>query len=188
MLRLCGHSKNSQYHKAPVNGLNKEGKPVSALTREAVRNKSAKEGVYYVDRKSGEIHEEVVFGRGFMEFFYENGFGRFLTSTFFVRRWLSVLYGWYNDSRLSRRKIQGFIEKLSIPLDEVVGKPEDHTSFNDFFARRLKPEARPYDDNPKVLISPTCFLLPLISKRATERIMFSLFSGELSGLYMFTGG
>lgn len=129
-----------------------EKKP--AISRDLARSKSAREGVFYIDRKTNEVCEELVFGRGFMEFFYENSLGRLLTKIFFIRRPFSAIYGIYNDSRLSKRKIKGFISSLSIPLDEVIGKPENHKSFNDFFARRLKPEFRPFPQDPKALVSP----------------------------------
>jgi phosphatidylserine decarboxylase len=144
---------------------------IKTLTREQARQKSARDGVYYIDRDSRELCEELVFGRGFVEFFYENSFGRFLTHTFLIRRLFSQIYGWYNDSRLSRRKIPGFISSLSIPLDEVLGGPEEHSSFNDFFARKLKPECRPFDSNPKVLISPADARLAVFEKISGDTLL-----------------
>lgn len=127
---------------------------VTSLTREQVRQKSASEGIFFVDRESGEIREEVVFGRSYMEFFYGNGLGLLITKALLIRRFFSVLYGWYNDSGWSRSKIPGFIKKLELPLDEVQGEVSDFKTFNEFFARSLKPDFRPFDDNPRALISP----------------------------------
>jgi phosphatidylserine decarboxylase len=143
----------------------------TSLTRDDVRGKSARDGVFYIDRKNGEVCEEVVFGRGFMEFFYENPLGRLLTRLFFIRRLFSLLYGKYNDSKMSRRKIPGFISSLGIPLDEVVRKPDEHTSFNDFFARRLKPGFRPFDDDPKVLISPADARVAVFDKISGDTLL-----------------
>ena len=143
----------------------------SSLSRDFARGKSAREGVFYIDRKTNEVCEELVFGRGFMEFFYENPLGRFLTKAFFIRRPFSSIYGAYNDSRFSKRKIGGFISSLDIPLDEVIGKPEEHKSFNDFFARRLKPEARPFPEDPKILLSPADARVFVFDKISQETLL-----------------
>lgn len=127
---------------------------MTGLSRSAARRTPAKDGVFYIDRETGEVCEERVFGRAFMEFFYDSGVGRLLTDTLLIESPLSTLYGWYNDSGWSRRKIRPFVRELEIPLEEVDGAVADFACFNDFFARRLKPEARPQDPDPSVLISP----------------------------------
>lgn len=115
---------------------------------------SAREGVFYVNRATGALEEETVYGRGFMEFFYDTAPGRLLTNGLFSKPWFSRLYGLYNDSALSRRKIPKFVASLNLDWAEVDGEPGDFRSFNEFFARSLKPAARPLDPDPRVLISP----------------------------------
>lgn len=115
---------------------------------------SAREGVFYVNRATGALEEETVYGRGFMEFFYDTAPGRLLTNGLFSKPWFSRLYGLYNDSALSRRKIPKFVASLNLDWAEVAGEPGDFRSFNEFFARSLKPSARPLDPDPRVLISP----------------------------------
>lgn len=123
-------------------------------TSAADPSQGAAEGIFFIDRRSGEKREEVVYGRGFMEFFYGNPLGGCLTGALLSRRWLSWIYGKYNDSRFSRRKIPGFIAALDLDMNEVVGELEDFETFNDFFARHLKPEARPIAAEPDAFISP----------------------------------
>lgn len=124
------------------------------LSRDAPKNRSASKGIYFIHRKTGQITEETVFGRGFMEFFYGRRFGRLLTSLLLIRPWFSKVSGWYHDSSWSCRKIPGFIEKLSLSMEEVQGEIKDFKSFNEFFARRLKPKARPIVEAEPILVSP----------------------------------
>ena len=65
----------------------------------------------------------------------------------FSRRCAGVL-----DSGYSRVYIRRFINKNDIDMSEYVCKR--WRSFNDFFTRRIRPDARPVDMDPKALISP----------------------------------
>lgn len=58
------------------------------------------------------------------------------------------------DTRLSAHKIAKFIKKFNIDMTMVEKKTEQFNSFNDFFTRKLKSEARPISKNKKILISP----------------------------------
>lgn len=77
-----------------------------------------------------------------------------LTGKLWFQQGLSWLAGLYHDTRYSRRKISSFVKKLDIDLNECEKFVEDYTSFNEFFARELKPEARPISAEPNALISP----------------------------------
>ncbi len=68
------------------------------------------------------------------------------------RRWLSKLVGKYMDSKLSRKKINKYIEKHGIDMSEFI--EEDYKSFNAFFTRRIKPDRRPFDLDASSLVSP----------------------------------
>lgn len=72
---------------------------------------------------------------------------RIITRPGFSRTCAGVL-----DSRYSRMYIKRFISKNDIDMSEYVNKR--WTSFNDFFIRRIKPDARPVDMNPMALVSP----------------------------------
>lgn len=56
------------------------------------------------------------------------------------------------DSSYSRVYIKRFIRKNEIDMSEYVSKR--WRSFNDFFIREIRPDARPVDMNPRALISP----------------------------------
>ncbi|XHE50869.1 archaetidylserine decarboxylase [Phaeobacter sp. BS23] len=67
---------------------------------------------------------------------------------------ISRLMGAWFDSRLSRGKISAVIEDLSIDMSEATEPTESYATFNDFFARNLRTEARPFDPSPSVIASP----------------------------------
>ena len=56
------------------------------------------------------------------------------------------------DSALSVKRIEGFVRSNNIDMDEYAQR--SYRSFNDFFTRSIKPEARPIDRDPDTLISP----------------------------------
>ena len=51
--------------------------------------------------------------------------------------------------------IRWFVRQFQVDLAEAIySKPEDYIHFNDFFTRKLKPNARPIADGEQALISP----------------------------------
>lgn len=56
------------------------------------------------------------------------------------------------DSRYSKLYIRRFIKRNDIDMSEYV--PARYRSFNDFFIRKIKPDARPIDMDERALISP----------------------------------
>ena len=69
---------------------------------------------------------------------------------------LSRFAGWMaNSRRLSQLLIRGFNATYDVDLSEAVRSSRtDYESFNDFFTRELKPDARPLDAPSAVAISP----------------------------------
>ena len=72
---------------------------------------------------------------------------KFITRPGFSRTGARVL-----DSRYSRLYIKRFIRRNGIDMSEYI--PARYRSFNDFFTRRIRPEARPIDMDENALISP----------------------------------
>jgi phosphatidylserine decarboxylase len=54
----------------------------------------------------------------------------------------------------SRARIAPFIRDYGVDASEFAKKPEEFTSFNDFFIRQLKPGARPVDAAPASVVFP----------------------------------
>ena len=78
-----------------------------------------------------------------LDFCYENPLGKILLELIVKWPWLSTLYGIYQDSDFSKSKITQFIRELSIDENEAEKPVNQYANFNEFFARKLKPEARP---------------------------------------------
>ncbi len=113
--------------------------------------------IRYIERSTGEERFETVYYPSLAKISYGDGFCNRLISKvllfLFVKfPLLSILGGFWQKSRASKRKIAPFIQKFGVDRSEFL--KEDFSSFNDFFIRKLKPEARPIDRDPKVLITP----------------------------------
>jgi phosphatidylserine decarboxylase len=117
-----------------------------------MKNKPPQSGLPVFDRKQARMTEERVFGEGGVRFLYGNPVGAFLESTLLSRPWFSKLYGAYQDSGLSHSAIVPFIREFEIPMDEYEAGP--FKTFNDFFIRRLKPGARPFEAEPARFSAP----------------------------------
>jgi len=68
---------------------------------------------------------------------------------------LSIKQGIKYDSPESTRNIQAFIDFYNLKVDEFLDPVESFKTFNEFFYRKLKPDARPIDcpDDPTRLVS-----------------------------------
>ncbi len=110
--------------------------------------------IEYFDRRSGRICRENVMGDAAMRWAYESLSGRIVAPLLFASSLPSRLLGLYFDSALSRRRISGTIRDLQIDASEFAGPVEQFTSFNDFFTRRLREDARPYSEDERHLLSP----------------------------------
>lgn len=113
-----------------------------------------KKDIEVFNRQTKQTFLETVYGENAMKVFYGNKLGLKITDKFLTNKILSRIYGAYNDSSLSRHKIEDFVNKLNINIPECEKDVSDYESFNDFFIRKLKPEARPIDTEPSSFISP----------------------------------
>ena len=65
---------------------------------------------------------------------------------------VSRLGGWFLSTGVSRVLIKPFIRANGIDMTQF--EPVSYRSYNEFFSRKIRPEARPVDMDPKHLISP----------------------------------
>lgn len=86
-----------------------------------------------------------------LDWMYGTAPGRVLTSVL-VRPWVSRTAGKLLDSRFSKAAIEPFRKKNHIDMSDF--QQREYISFNDFFTRPLRENARPVDMNPKTLIAP----------------------------------
>lgn len=76
---------------------------------------------------------------------------------FIPKHLLTILVGFLAKRKLGKitqLMINAFIKNYHINIKEIVGKPNDYKTFNDFFARPLKPSARAIDAQENTLVFP----------------------------------
>jgi len=110
------------------------------------------DGIYYVDREDGQTKQEQVAGEGWLVWLYNNPVGKATMTTLVKRKFVSDWYGGQMDSPDSKSKIAPFIKDFHI--DMSIAQKQDFETFNDFFYRKLKPNARPINQDSLVVVSP----------------------------------
>lgn len=97
-----------------------------------------------------------------LKFLYNNFFGRLILKIA-TTKVIANIYRIYQNSRLSKHKINKFIKENNINMDDYI--KEEYKSFNDFFMRRIKPEKRKIENG---------FVCPCDSKVSVYNIDDSL--------------
>jgi len=110
--------------------------------------------IRFFNRRTGKVETEKVYGEGFLRWTYETWLGRVALHALVKRAFFSAWYGRRMDAPSSRQKIVPFIERYELDSAEFVDPPERFGTFNEFFYRKLKPEARPVDGDPNSLVLP----------------------------------
>lgn len=98
------------------------------------------------------MEEERILGDRLLRLAYLTPARHLLAWPLFGTALCSRLLGWYADRPFSRGRIQKTIVSLGIDMEGFVTPPGGFRCFNDFFARRVKPGARPFA--PSGLCSP----------------------------------
>jgi phosphatidylserine decarboxylase len=110
--------------------------------------------IEYYNRATGRVETEQVYGENFLRWAYGNPLGRLSVAVAVKRLWFSRWYGRRMDQPKSRARIQPFLEAYAVDVSEFADSVADYGSFNEFFYRRLKPEARPIDSSPDSAVFP----------------------------------
>ncbi|QZA59370.1 phosphatidylserine decarboxylase [Candidatus Rhabdochlamydia porcellionis] len=116
--------------------------------------------IIYLDRLTKKKKQEKVYGKFFIDLLYKDTFLSRILSFFILPliaklSFFSRLYGFFQKSSISRCKIIPFIKKFEVDTSEFLEPVSHFHSFNDFFIRRLKPEARPINQEESRAILPT---------------------------------
>ena len=106
------------------------------------------------NRTTKSYEEEKVAGIKYLEWCYQSPSGRRITELIVKKKICSKLYGFFCDSKLSKKKIPQFIDNFNINMSMYSKTPKEFKNFNDFFAREVIPTARPIPSNDNVLMSP----------------------------------
>ena len=101
------------------------------------------EPIQFYNRYTQSIETEQVYGEGWLRWTYETLPGRFSAEALLKRAAFSHWYGWRMNRRISAQRVLPFIENYNLNVDEFARSPLDYKTFNEFFYRALKKEARP---------------------------------------------
>lgn len=122
--------------------------------------------IIYLDRLTKEKKQEKVYGKFFIDLLYKDTFLSRAISFFILPliarfSFFSKLYSFFQKSSLSCYKIIPFIQKFDIDTSEFLEPVSSFSSFNDFFIRRLKVEARPIvkEENRAILPADARYLV-----------------------------
>jgi phosphatidylserine decarboxylase len=114
----------------------------------------AVELVQFFNRYTQRVETEEVYGDQFLRFTYANPLGRLALHALVKRSIFSRWYGWRMDRARSRAKVAPFIAHYRVNTTEFAAAPDSYGTFNEFFYRKLKPEARPIDARENVAVFP----------------------------------
>lgn len=115
--------------------------------------------IVYIERSTGQQKVEKVYkGRALRLIYGDQWISRFLqvfVLPFLVKTSLfSCFYGRLQKHPRSAKKVLPFVKKFEVDVAEFLEPPSSFRSFNDFFIRRLKPEARPIAPGEQVAVMP----------------------------------
>lgn len=110
--------------------------------------------IRYFDRATKTVKTEKVYGERWLRMAYENPVGRSFVWLLARRTLFSWWYGRKMNKRVSALKILPFITEYDIDVDEFAKSAFAYKTFNEFFFRALKPEARPIAEGERVAVLP----------------------------------
>jgi len=110
--------------------------------------------IHYYDRYRRTTETELIYGEDWLRFGYENPMGRWFVWLLAKRAIFSWWYGRKMNKRFSALQILPFIAKYNIDADEFAKSAFDYKTFNEFFYRSLKPEARPIFPGERIAVFP----------------------------------
>ncbi|MCU0712015.1 MAG: phosphatidylserine decarboxylase [Pirellula sp.] len=110
--------------------------------------------IQFYDRYSQTIKTEKVYGDRALKWTYGSLAGKISLHLLVKRAVFSRWYGWRMDRSSTREKILPFVTQYELDPSEFVRELGEFTSFNDFFYRKLKPEARPINPTASVAVFP----------------------------------
>lgn len=115
--------------------------------------------IKYLDRISKKVEIESVYGAQALQFLYGESLcskvlGKPLLLALARNPAFSMLYGLWQKLPWTKHRIAPFIETFGIDKTEFLDSVDSFSSFNDFFTRKLKAEARPIAKGDDVAIIP----------------------------------
>ncbi len=110
--------------------------------------------ITFFNRLTQRLETEAVYGEGFLRFTYESPLGALPLHALVKRAAFSSWYGHRMDAPASRAKIAPFLATYGVDTREFADAPDSYRTFNEFFYRKLKPQARPIAPEDDVISLP----------------------------------
>jgi len=111
---------------------------------------AAVKDIRFYNRYTEAMEAEQVYGEGFLQWAYGNPLGKLALHSFVKRPFFSKWYGWRMNQPSTKSKVLPFIHNYQMDAKEFADDPESYATFNEFFYRKLRPEARPISKTPAV--------------------------------------
>jgi phosphatidylserine decarboxylase len=154
---------------------------------------STTEPITYFNRLTGKLEQEVIYGEASLRWVYGSPLGRAALHTLVKRAVFSKIYGALMDKPSSAAKIRPFIARYGLNEADFADGVESYECFNDFFSRKLKPEARPVMADDDAIIFPADGRHLLVRKGGDflvkgQRFDLAALLGDVALAAEFTGG
>ncbi len=113
------------------------------------------EPIEFYHRQRREVFEEVVPGEAWLRWLYSGSVsGKAALHVLVKKAFFSAWYGRKMDKKRSVHRVLPFIVDNELDVDEFAKKALAFKTFNEFFYRKLKPEARPIDPGARTAVLP----------------------------------
>ena len=112
------------------------------------------EPIRYFDRYRKTIETERVYGEKWLRWANDTTTGRWAVSVLLRRAFFSRFYGWRMNKRISGQKVLPFVIDYNLDAEEFAKPAWEYRTFNEFFSRAIKKEARPIVADEQVAVLP----------------------------------
>jgi phosphatidylserine decarboxylase len=138
--------------------------------------------IRFFNRYTNTLETEAVYGEKFLRWAYGTSTGKITNWILSQRAWFSRFYGWRMKRAASIKKVRPFIDQYNVNEDEFLDSVSSFKSFNDFFIRKLKLDARPIDEESTAVFAADGRHLGFQEINRTDRIYAKGQSFDLSEL------
>jgi len=122
--------------------------------RHSTDTTSSVEPIRYFNRDTKSYETEQVYGESFLRWTYGNPLGAIALETLVKRRFFSAWYGKRMSTPQSASRVAPFIANYHLDPADFADPSDSFGSFNEFFYRKLNPQARPIDPDDSIAVFP----------------------------------